>query len=99
MATEFPQAATWQALRFNQLVLGFDRPRPRAQLTRLLRAGPRRLEPLRALLARDLRPARPAARPWTDDRAPVEWVTDRMILGYALRSGRIEGPALPTEPP
>jgi spermidine synthase len=98
LAAEFPQVVTWQALRFNQLVVGLDWPAPRAELSRRLRNGPARLEPLRALLARHMRPARPARTPWTDDRAPVEWVTDRMILGYALRSGRLDEPGLPTTP-
>ncbi len=98
LATEFPQVVTWQALRFNQLVVGLTRPEPRAVLTSRLARGPARLGPLRSLLARHLRPALPASDPWTDDRAPVEWVTDRMILGYALRSGRVDEPSLPTAP-
>jgi spermidine synthase len=98
LATEFPEVVAWQALRFNQLVVGLMRPLPPAELRARLRNGPARLEPLRALLARDARPALPSAEPWTDDRAPVEWVTDRMILGYALRSGKIDEPGLPTTP-
>ena len=35
--------------------------------------------------------AAPAARPWTDDRAPVEWITDRMIAAYALRGAGDRG--------
>ncbi len=27
---------------------------------------------------------------WTDDKAPVEWITDRMILSYGL-SGQARG--------
>ena len=38
------------------------------------------------------RPRRPRP-PWTDDRCPVEWVTDRMIAAYALRGqGDAGGP-------
>ena len=36
--------------------------------------------------------------PWTDDRAPVEWVTDRMILAYAAEGGRLDEDLLPTAP-
>ena len=36
--------------------------------------------------------------PWTDDRAPVEWVTDRMIAAYALRGAAIPETLLPTAP-
>ena len=54
--------------------------------------------PLRALLARDARPVAPAARPWTDDRAPVEWITDRMIVSFAARGGSLDQRLLPTAP-
>jgi hypothetical protein len=53
---------------------------------------------LTRLLGRDFQVARPAADPWTDDRAPVEWITDRMILEYAARGGRFEETPLPTAP-
>ena len=34
--------------------------------------------------------------PWTDDRAPVEWVTDRMIVEYAAAGGELDEDFLPT---
>jgi hypothetical protein len=40
----------------------------------------------------------PASDPWTDDRAPVEWHTDRMILEYAAKGGRFDEDLLPTAP-
>ena len=39
-----------------------------------------------------------AETPWTDDRAPVEWLTDRMIVSYAAEGGRLEEDYLPTRP-
>jgi hypothetical protein len=39
-----------------------------------------------------------ADRPWTDDHAPVEWLTDRMIVAYAAEGGRLEEDSLPTKP-
>jgi hypothetical protein len=36
--------------------------------------------------------------PLTDDRAPVEWLTDRMILEQVERGGAHNEPALPTAP-
>jgi hypothetical protein len=39
-----------------------------------------------------------AERPWTDDRAPVEWVTDRMIVEYAASGGELDEDFLPTRP-
>ncbi len=98
LAAEFPQVLTWQALRFNQLVIGLDRPAPRAVLDQRLARAPARLRPLTALLARDMETASRASDPWTDDQAPVEWITDRMILEFAARGGRFEENELPTVP-
>jgi spermidine synthase len=98
LATEFPLVLTWQALRFNQFVIGLDRAAPRTVLERRLTRAPAPLRPLTALLARDMRTALPTSDPWTDDRAPVEWITDRMILAFAARGGRFEEYPLPTAP-
>jgi hypothetical protein len=98
LASEFPLALTWQALRFNQLVIGLDRAATLPELRRRLRRSPVRLRPIADLLARDMKVAEPAEDPWTDDRAPVEWITDRMILEYAARGGRLEDNRLPTAP-
>ena len=96
---EFDQVAVWPALRFNTIVLAFDEPVPREELTERLETGPERLEPLRELLARQLvAVTERAERPWTDDRAPVEWVTDRMIVEYAASGGELDEDFLPTRP-
>jgi spermidine synthase len=97
LAWEFPQVAVWPALRFNRILLAFDRPGRLA----LVRGDevPAELRPLVDLLERQLRPwAGKAKRPWTDDRAPVEWVTDRMIVEYAARGGELDEDLLPTAP-
>jgi len=98
LAADLPQVLEWPALRFNTIVLGLAEPLTRRERARRLRAGPRDLASLRELLARDTRPVRVADRPWTDDRAPVEWLTDRMILSYAAQGGRLEEDYLPTRP-
>ena len=100
LATEFPQVLTWQPLRFNQLVVGLTAPAARGELIRRLDARtPPRLRVLSDLLRRQLRgPVRPSDDPWTDDRAPVEWVTDRMIVAYAARGGELDELSLPTAP-
>ena len=91
---EFPAVAVWPALRFNKILLASDRPL-RLSGSRV----PRALEPLWELLRRGLQPVtRRAGRPWTDDRAPVEWVTDRMIVEYAARGGELDEDLLPTAP-
>jgi spermidine synthase len=98
LAADFPQVLEWPALRFNTIVLGLSEPLSADELGRRLASGPRDLAPLRELLARDARPMEVAGRPWTDDRAPVEWLTDRMIVSYAAEGGRLEEDYLPTRP-
>jgi spermidine synthase len=99
LASEFPQVVSWQALRFNQLVVGLTRPAPLSQLSRLLVSrAPHGLRGLARLLAANMRPVAPATDPWTDDRSPVEWITDRMIVAYAARGGRLDESYLPTRP-
>ena len=96
---EFEQVAVWPALRFNKIVLAFDEPVAGPELAERLREGPERLAVLRELLARQLVPVtEQAERPWTDDRAPVEWVTDRMIVEYAASGGELDEDFLPTRP-
>ena len=98
LAAELPQVLSWPALRFNTIVLGLTEPFDRAELVRRLRSGPSDLTSLRELLARDAAPVAVSRRPWTDDRAPVEWLTDRMIVAYAAEGGRLDEDYLPTRP-
>jgi spermidine synthase len=89
MAAVFPEVRVWPALRFNHFVIGLTSP---------LR-GLRPVPVLGDLLERQLfGPVAASARPWTDDHAPVEWLTDRMILEYAVRGGRLDETPLPTAP-
>jgi spermidine synthase len=98
MAAELPQVLEWPALRFNSIVLGLTEPLTTEELRSGLRKGPEALAVLRDLLARDVVPIEPDGTPWTDDRAPVEWLTDRMIVSYAAEGGRLEEDYLPTRP-
>ena len=98
LAADYPQVLEWPALRFNSIVLGFSTPLSREELRRRLASGPSDLASLRSLLARDARPVAVSDRPWTDDRAPVEWLTDRMIVSYAAEGGKLEEDYLPTKP-
>jgi len=98
LRTVFPQVLTWQALKLNQLVLGFDRPDSRAGVRSAIARTPARIRVLTRLLAQHARAAAPSTEPWTDDRAPVEWVTDRMILEYAARGVNLNERLLPTAP-
>lgn len=98
LATEFPQVLEWPALRFNTIVLGLAEPLSPDERERRLAEGPADLSSIRELLARDARPLARRETPWTDDRAPVEWLTDRMIISYAAEGGRLEEDYLPTRP-
>jgi spermidine synthase len=98
MATVFPQVVRWQALRFNRLVVGLTRPTAPAVLDRRLDALPNALRPLGSLFAAGIQRVVPASEPWTDDRSPVEWITDRMIVEYAAEGGRLDEQFLPTRP-
>lgn len=98
LATQFPLVLKWPALRFNQLVLGFARTEDLAALAARARSAPSDLIPLTRLMMRDSSLVAPMADYWTDDRAPVEWITDRMIVTYGV-SGKDRGEQmLPTYP-
>jgi spermidine synthase len=98
LAAEFPKVLAWPALRFNTIVLGLTDPLAAREIERRLRRGPDDLASLRELLARDALPLEASGRAWTDDRAPVEWLTDRMIVSYAAEGGRLDEDYLPTRP-
>jgi predicted membrane-bound spermidine synthase len=99
LLAEFPQGWAWKPLRFNELMLGFDRPVGRAELLGRARSVDSRIASLVPLLERQLRPVRAEVSPLTDDQAPVEWLTDRMIVDYiAEGGGDIEEDLLPTAP-
>jgi spermidine synthase len=94
----FPQAWRWKPLRFSELVLGFDRPILRAELLhRVVKIDPaaRSLVPL---FRREVQAVRADAEVLTDDRAPVEWLTDRMLVEFIARAGRVDEQPLPTGP-
>jgi spermidine synthase len=94
----FPDAWRWSALRFNDLVLAFRRPPSRAELVRRAGALTGHLRPLAPLFRRELVPLRPSGTPWTDDHAPVEWVTDRLLVEQIRRGEGLDERYLPTAP-
>ena len=98
LAYEFPQVLIWPALTFNQYVLGFKQPLTLEEAAARLAAAAPELQEMTALMAVNLHPAEPIARPWTDDRAPVEWVIDRMIVQFAVEGGSEGERGLPTAP-
>jgi spermidine synthase len=98
LAAVFPQVWRWPALRFSDLVLALDRPQPRAELVRRASRVSAPLRPLVPLFRRELAPARPHGAVWTDDRAPVEWLTDRMLADQIARGQGLDERLLPTAP-
>jgi spermidine synthase len=98
LASVMPQVRVWPALRFNELVLGLETPVSGAETERRLAGAPAPVAPLVPLFSHDATIARPADDPMTDDRAPVEWLTDRAVLDYIARGGGFEEQLLPTAP-
>jgi spermidine synthase len=95
---EFGQAWTWDALRFNTLLFALNRPIRRAELVRRVGDAPRAVRSLVPLFRRQVTSAGLRGEVLTDDRAPVEWLSDRAIIGYAARGGRFDEHYLPTSP-
>jgi hypothetical protein len=96
LATVLPTVRVWPVLRFNHIVIGFNGPG--TEVSRI-EPEPGPLAQLQRLLDDQLgEPVDASGDPWTDDHAPVEWVTDRMIISYASRGGDLDEPGLPTAP-
>jgi spermidine synthase len=93
LASVLPRAYAWQPLKFNQIVIGQN-----GEPTGSVRVAPADVAPLVDDLRATMRPIPPSDDPWTDDRAPVEWITDRMIVEFAAGGGRFEEDPLPTAP-
>lgn len=98
LASVMPQVRVWPALRFNELVLGLETPLTIAETTQRLGGAPSGVATLVPLFSRDATIARPADDPMTDDRAPVEWLTDRAVLDYIASGGAFQEHLLPTAP-
>jgi hypothetical protein len=99
LATALPQVWVWPALRFNELVVGLDRPIVASTLAARLGGLPAAVQVLAPLVAAAAYIESPAADPLTDDHAPVEWLTDRAVLAYIAAGGRLDEHLLPTAPP
>jgi spermidine synthase len=98
VATEFPQVLVWPALRFNDLVVGLSESIPIASLAQRFTTLPENVEVLGPLVVAQAYVAPPAPNPLSDDRAPVEWLTDQAILAYIAGGGTLNEQLLPTAP-
>lgn len=98
LLTAFPQAWRWRALRFNDVVFALREPVSREELEHRAARAPGEVALLLPLFRSRLEPVRAEGKALSDDRAPVEWLTDRMILREVERGGDFDEPALPTAP-
>jgi spermidine synthase len=94
----FPQAWRWKPLRFNELVLAPVRPLEEAELLERVGDANPAVASLAALFRAEVEAVRPEAAVLTDDRAPVEWLTDRMIIDFIAEGGELDEDLLPTRP-
>lgn len=98
LATVFPQTWVWPALRFNELIVGLDRPIGGASVGLRMDTLPAAVQVLGPLVTASLHRVAPSKDPMTDDHAPVEWLTDRAVLAYIAAGGRLDEHLLPTAP-
>jgi spermidine synthase len=98
LATVMPQVRVWPALHFNELVLGLDTPLSHSETARRMASAPTSVRSLVPLFVGQSPAVSASADPMTDDRAPVEWLTDRAVLDYIARGGGFEDQLLPTAP-
>ena len=98
LLTVFPEAWSWRPLRFNEILLAFDRPVGAGALRSRAGAVDPELGSLVPIFREHLEPVRKTREPLTDDRAPVEWLTDQMITSYIARGGELDEDHLPTAP-
>ncbi|HYA00900.1 MAG TPA: fused MFS/spermidine synthase [Candidatus Binatia bacterium] len=96
VAASLPDAWVWPALRLNELVLAFNDPVVRTPTFRTP-LDPR-IASLGPLFTAQVRRADDSETPMTDDRAPVEWLTDRALIAYITGRGTAQEPPLPTSP-
>lgn len=86
MATRFASVYLWHLGGFTDIVVAFTRQTSQADAIRRLEAAPAGLQST-ASHALDLQAVGATSNPLTDDKAPVEWMTDQMIVKYAAAGG------------
>lgn len=98
LAAVFPHVWRVSALRFSDLLLAVDEPLTRREIVRRLARVAPQLRPLLPRVEHGLTPVTARGTPWTDDRAPVEWLTDRMLARQIARGEGLDEDLLPTAP-
>jgi spermidine synthase len=83
MAAAFPTVLRDPVEDSNTLLVASEAPASANHLLRSIPLMPRALQRLAAVGGGRLEPRLDGGEVYTDDRAPVEWLIDRSILGYA----------------
>ncbi len=83
MAEAFPTVLRDPIESTNTLLLGTDAAVSPRALERIASSFPIDLESVALVEASRLEPPLPGGEVYTDDKAPVEWLIDRSLLGYA----------------
>jgi spermidine synthase len=87
MAEAFPTVLRDPIESTNTLLLASEVKGSAARLRAAVPSLPRDLAPLARRRTDSLAPRLPGGEVYTDDRAPVEWLVDRSLLGYARDGG------------
>ena len=87
MAEVFPTVLRDPLEPTNTLLIGSEAPASAANLRDELPELPAELQGVAAQRITEIGPRLPGGEVYTDDRAPVEWLIDRSILGYASDEG------------
>jgi spermidine synthase len=96
VAAVMPDAWSWPALRLNEEVIAVNQAS--VSVPRLDSPLDPRIASLGPLFTSELRPASRSQPPMTDDRAPIEWLTDQALIAYIASGGTAAEPPLPTYP-
>jgi spermidine synthase len=83
MAEAFPTVLRHPIEPTNTLLLGSEAPISAARLRAATASLPEELQATAAVAAARLEPRLTGGEVYTDDRAPVEWLIDASLLGYA----------------
>jgi spermidine synthase len=83
LANVFPTVLRWPKEDTNTLLIASEAPASAQRLAEAVPMLPAELRVLAAGASENVGDRLPGDEVWTDDRAPVEWLIDRSILGYA----------------
>lgn len=98
VASVLPDSWRWPALRFNELLLAVNDGSIASGAPRFRRRLASDMASLQPLYTGAVGSIDRRQEPLTDDRAPLEWLTDRGLLTYIASGGGLDEQLLPTYP-